>query len=287
MKKLLVITFVISVVSMSYAQSIPFEKFDRDRIDVGTLYTYYYSRNGEGSAPDSRRYIYVKKPNDFEMFIIPLGDTVGTWLEEMSINWNYMTLDKRSWKNLENKDSLGIGASLEGDETVDFGDKTLHGVNTQKFKDGFKKIYFAYKFESIPSYFYSSTDLLPLCFALRFYPLNKEAIDVNNVTNGYNTKFEIKYEGKERVNVPFGNVLCYKFELVPQLSFFMRLFHSPKKAFIWLTAEDNSMYLVKYLNDNEQNTFVRSLEYRLVKRTKMSIREWEAFKEKHGVKPNE
>ena len=285
MQKFIMIFFeVIVFQSLILCQEVPYKKFDSRRIDVGTLYVYEYSRNSKDFLPVDKRYIYIKSLNDIESLIVPIKDSTNTWLDNISMNWNYMMLAKRIWRNLENKNTMGIGSSLEGYENIDFANKTLNGVNTQKLKDGFKKIYFTNRFESIPTYFYSSTSLMDLWFALRFYPINKNMITVNNVSNDYNTSFEIKYEGQDKVNVPYGNVTCYKFELVPQLSFFMRLLHSPKKAFIWLSSEGNSRYMVKYINNNEQNTFIRSMEYRLLKKEKMSPSEWEKFKAEHGVK---
>ena len=285
MKKLIILIIIaLSITSILFAQKTPFEKFNKNRIDVGTLYIYEYSRNKKDFVPVSKRYIYIKTLNNIEDFIIPIKDTTDTWLERIKINWDYMMLDKRSWVNLKDKDSMGVGASLEGHENIDLIKKTLNFVNTQKFKEGFKKKYYTNKFKSIPSYFYSSTDLLPLWFALRFYPLNKKIITVNSMTNGYNTKFEIKYEGKEEVDVPYGKILSYKFELIPKLSFFMKIFSSSKKAFIWLSAENNYRYMVKYRNNNEQNTFIQSIEYRLAERRKMTPEEWEKFKEMHRPK---
>jgi hypothetical protein len=67
----------------------------------------------------------------------------------------------------------------------------------------------------------------------------------------------------------------------------MKLFHSPKKAFIWLTSEDDYRYMVKYRNNNERSSFTQSMEYRLAERKKMTPEEWEQFKEKNGAKVKE
>ncbi len=285
MKKLIIlIVIALSTTSVLFAQKIPFEKFDKSRIDVGTLYVYEYSRNKKDFEPSSKVYLYIKTLNDMEIMWVPIKDTLSTHIDKSTMNWDYMMLEGSEWQYLGDKNKMKSNTTLKAETSIDFSKKTFKYRGTNKVKDGLKEYNFFYKFNSIPSYFYQDTELLPLWFALRFYPLNKKMITVNSNTNGYNVKFEIKYEGKEKVKVPFGKVLSYKFELIPKLSFFIKLFHSPKKAFIWLSAENNYRYMVKYRNNNERSTFTQSLEYRLAERKKMTLKEWEQFKEKHGAK---
>jgi len=284
MKKLFILIVIALTTTVLFAQKTPFEKFNKSRIDVGTLYVYEYSRNKEDFEPSRKKYIYIKTLNDVEIMSFPIKDTISTYIEKYKMNWDYMMFERNEWQRLGNKNKMKNNTTLKSKTSVNFAKKKITGNFINKVKDGFKRRSFASRFESIPTYFYKITGLIPLWFALRFYPLEKEKITVNSLTNNYNVDFDIKYEGKEEVEVPYGKVLSYKFELVPKLSFFMKIFSSPKKAWIWLSAENNYRYMVKYRNNNERNTFTQSLEYRLVERKKMTPEEWEKFKEKHGVR---
>ena len=283
MKKLIILIVVtLFTTSGLFAQKTPFEKFDKNRIDVGTLYVYEYSDNEKGFEPSTKEYLYIKTLNDIETMDIDTEDTLELPdIVNYTLNWNYMMLEKIHFKTLKNKKNLKNGYSFESTQSIDFLKKIFKDDTYGKEKNELQHFHNIFKLESIPTYFYGYTDLMPLWFALRFYPLNKKMITVNSNTRGYNTKFEIKYEGKEKVKVPFGKILSYKFELVPKLSFLMKLFHSPKKAFIWLSAKSNYRYMVKYKNDNAQDSETPLIEYRLIKREKMTSEEWEQFKKKH------
>ena len=285
MKKLiiLIVTSLITATGL-FAQKIPFEKFDKSKIDVGTLYVYEYSSNAEGFNPTSKQYLYIKSLTDINIIWIPFKSKKATSSEKYKMNWNYMMFEMSEYISLRNKKDIALGSTYKVVEKIDFKKKIqkYHGFNLTE--NGFDEKNFVWEFENFPTYFYYQTDLLPLWFTLRFYPFDQEKITVNHNREGYDTELEIKYEGKEKVDVPYGKVLCYKFELIPKLSFFMKIFHSPKKAWIWLSAESNYRYMVKYRNNNERSTFTQSMEYRLAERKKMTLEEWEQFKEKHGAK---
>ncbi len=286
MKKLIIlIIIVLSTTSILFAQKTPFEKFDSSKIDVGTMYVYEYSTNKENFQPSAKQYLYIKTLNDIEVMVVYRDTLELPDILKYTLNWDYMMLEKYYYKYTGTKNELPLTGFYKMNSNIDFQKKILESKNFGKAKNGrFAYDNSTHKLESIPTYFYQMTNLMPLWFALRFYPLNKKMITVNSMSSsGYNTKLEIKYEGKEKVKVPFGNVLCYKFELIPKLSFLMKLFYSPKKAFIWLTSEDSSRYMVKYRNNNAQY-IIPSMEYRLAERKKMTPEEWEKFKEKHGAK---
>ena len=275
---------VLITTSILCAQQIPFEPFNKNRIDVGTLYVYEYSKNKEDFEPGSKGYLYIKTLSDIEIEWVPVGDSLSTYIVKYKLNWDYMMLERTEFRSLKDKNHFPLYATLEGSDSIDFEKKTTTYKGIYKVKNGFKEKNSIHKIKSVPTYFYRLTDLTPLWFALRFYPLNKDKIIVNHYTNGYNTDLVIKYEGRESVDVPFGNVTCHKFELIPKLSFLMRLLHKSKKMFIWLTSEDSSRYMVKYKNDNEQSSLTQSIEYRLAERRKMTPVEWEKFKEQHRKK---
>ena len=284
MKKIIILIIIaLSITSVLFAQKTPFEKFNKNKIDIGTMYVYEYSTDEKGFEPSYKAFFYVKTLNEIEVIWTSVNEDTLENSEKFKMNWDYMMFENFNWYWY----SQIFTKILEYSKySIDFTKKTIKAKEKLQAKNnsGFKMRNLIWKFKSIPTYFYIHTDLQPLWFALRFYPFNRKMIIVNSVTNGYNIKLEIKYEGKEKVKVPFGKVLCYKFELIPKLSFLMKLFHSPKKAFIWLTSEDTSRYMVKYKNNNVQNSETPLLEYRLMKREKMTSKEWEQFKEKHGAK---
>jgi len=287
MKRLIIICIFVLVAEISLsAQDIPFV-FDKNRIDVGTLYVYNYSVNRENFKPGVKRYFYINKIDDIESLCITIKDKITVFMEQYKINWDYMMLKKCTILSLKDEDKLRIGETLRSSIDIDFSKKIMMMNFTSRGKNGFKDFNRVLKFKSIPTYFYNLTDLMPLWFALRFYPLDKKEILVNHNGHGHNTKYKIKYIGKEEVDVPYGKVLCNKFEFDPQMSFAMKAMFKPKKAWIWLTSEDSCKYMVKYRNNNVRSTFTRNMEYRLSEIKKMSPEEWEKFKEKCGVKPGE
>ena len=284
MKNLILTGMLVLGITVSlFAQEIPFV-FDKSKIDVGTMYVYDYSVNKKDFEPGMRGYFYIKTLNDIEVLWIPIKDTIAISIDKYKMNWNYMMLEKERFFSLKKKSEVAIGRTFKNSYNIDFSKKILRLNHTNRKKNGFKEFTHIHKFTSIPTYFYNLTDLVPLWFALRFYPLDKKEISVNSYSQGYNITLDIKYIGKEEVEVPYGKVLCHKFELVPQMSFAMKIIFKPKKAWIWLTSEDNKMYMVRYRNNNVKNSFTRNMEYRLADIKKMTPEEWEKFKEKCGVK---
>jgi hypothetical protein len=221
MKKLIILIVVtLFTTSGLFAQKTPFEKFDKNRIDIGTMYVYEYSTNEKGFKPSDKAFFYVKTLNEIEVIWTSVNEDTLEYSEKFKMNWDYMMFENFNWYW-----RLQIPTKALGYEkySIDFTKKIIRDKDKEKSQaknsSGFKMRNLIWKFKSIPTYFYIHTDLQPLWFALRFYPFNKKMIIVNSVTNGYNIKLEIKYEGKEKVKVPFGKVLCYKFELIPKLSF--------------------------------------------------------------------
>jgi len=281
MKKVFIVIFI-SIISELFAQTIPFEKFDSTKIDVGTMYVYEYSSNKENFVPNAKKYFYVKSLNKIEVMTVFTKDTLELPdIFKYKLNWDYMMLEKSSFKYVGNKSEIGINFIYKSNENIDFQRKIFMSKSLGGSNDGLKEYVVKQNFESIPTYFYQYTDLMPLWFSLRFYPLDKEKITVNSLTSNYNTEVDIEYKGEEVVNVPYGKVLCRKFELIPQLSFFMKLFSSPKKVFIWLSSEAKNKFMVKYKNNNPQNTIIQSMEYRLRKIDEITIEEWEELKTKN------
>jgi len=284
MRKLFIlILLILSCAAGLRAQTMPFSPFDAERIDVGTLYIYEYSRNEEQFKPRTKEYFYLKTLNEIEQISSAVEDTTADWIETSKLNWNYMMLAERKWISLTDEEDLNVGAGIRGGGKIDFAKKIFSQSGKQKEKEGIREWSFVNKLKSLPTYFYQSTGLMPLWFALRFYPLDKTEITLNSNANGYNIKFKIKYIGKEEVRVPYGNVPCHKFELVLKMSYWMKLFYKPKQAFFWLSSKDSTRYMVQYRNDNEQNSFNRSIEYRLAERRKMTLAEWNELKEEKGV----
>ncbi len=282
--KRLVILCVTALCSISglFAQAIPFEKFDKNRIDAGTLYVYEYSKNKENFNLSAKKYLYIKTLTDIEVMSVSLEDTLELPdVYKYIMNWNYMMLEKEDYEYAGDKNDIQIGYLGARYLSIDYQNKILESKTIGRTKNGFSDFNSTKKFKSVPTYFYQYTDLMPLWFALRFYPFEKEKITVNSLNGSYNVDFDIRYEGKEEVAAPGSKVLCYKFNVLPQVSFFKKLFRSPKDVYIWLTSEDDSRYMVKYINKNAQYSVIPSMEYRLNERKKITPDEWEELKAKH------
>ncbi len=284
MKNLILTGMLVLGITVSlFAQEIPFV-FDKNRIDVGTVYGYELSANKEESnfEPTDKEYFYLKTLNEIEVLWIPIDSTKATDWERYKMNWKYMMFENRESLSLENENELrkieGV-YDLKATINIDFSRRTISRHYKQLKKGKIVEWGDMHRFKSIPTYFYRTTELVPLWFVLRFYPLGKKEVSVNQYMGGLNSKLDIKYLGKEKVEVPFGKILCYKFELVPKMSFAMKMIFKPKKAWIWLTSEDERRYMVKYRNNNWRATFYPNMEYRLFDIKKMTSEEWGEFKQ--------
>jgi len=279
MKRFIIFNILLFTEVWLFAQELPFEKFDKNRMDVGTLYVYELSTNEKNFKPSYKEYFYIKTLNDIENIGIEIKDTLNLpeTFFKYKLNWDYMMLEQQEYISLKNENDIRIGYAFRIKRSIDFKRKTLESSTYGREKDGFQQFNKIYKFASIPTYFYRYTYLVPLWFTLRFYPFDKKNIVVNHNHSGYDTEFVIEYMGKEEVVLPYGRILCHKFELVYQMSFIMKFIYKPQKAWIWLTSEDKNRYMVKYRNNNEVD-YNPSIEYRLVERKKMTIEEWGYFK---------
>lgn len=286
--KIFITTFVIAVsgaISLS-AQDMPFV-FDEKKINVGSMYVYEYSRNNiENFVLSQKYYLYFKTRNIYEIIQINIKEdqkAIPFIFEIKKMNWNLMMIEESERITLRSDNELQIGYSKKS--TIKF--DPIKGITQytylRKTKNGFEEEKEIYKPCDLPTYYYQNDDLLSLCLALRFYPFEKEKITVNHKFVGHCTKVDIMYLGNEEIEVPYGKKLCHKYELVPQMNFLLKIFYSPEKVYIWLASDDVTQYLVRYKNNNAQSTFTSSLEYRLAEVKKMSLEEWEKFKEEHGV----
>lgn len=277
------IVILLGIANMLFAQDIPFI-FNKDKIDIGTLYVYEYSQNKEIFEAYKKIYIYIKTLDEIEEVAVPVNVAKATFLQKYKINWNYMMLEKMEYWLLKDKEEIEINDALKSICEVDYSKKIMRANFTAKRKEGIKDLTIIAKLKSIPTYFYHLTDLLDLWFSLRFYPDGRKEISINHNTAGYNNEIIIKYMGKEEVEVPYGKIKCNKFELTTKLNPIMRILSKTKNAHIWLASEDDTRYMVKYRNDNLRSTFIRSMEYRLAEVNKITQQEWENIKEKGVTK---
>lgn len=268
--------------SVCRVQAIPIDNpfvFDEKKVDVGTMYVYEVSRNNiDGFKPGTKNYIYIKALNEIEIMQMSVKDTKAYYLIKYKMNWDYMMFEKAVFLYLLDQDKLAVDVTVKATDSIDFSKGMVLATLKNKAENGFKEVNASFKLKSIPTYFYKLTDLIELWFVLRFYPFQKEYISVNHNESGYNMGLDIKYQGKEVVEVPYGKILCHKFKLVPKLSLFMRIIAKPKDTWMWITSEDNAMYMVKYRNNNERDVFTRNMEYRLDERKKLTLDEWENLK---------
>ncbi len=193
-----------------------------------------------------------------------------------------MMLESSKFKNFRDEQDIPKGGTIKSSQNVDFSTMTIYNRSLNK-GEIFNRVY---KFNKVPTYFYLLDELIPLWFALRFYPFDREEVVVNHNAKGYDMPLEIRYMGKERVRVGDKDVLCHKFRLRFKVGLLLSLIQKPKDAYIWLTAEDETRYMVRYINDNRQSSFFQSMEYRLVEVRRMSLEEWERFKVKIGIRPD-
>jgi hypothetical protein len=193
-----------------------------------------------------------------------------------------MMLEKFEMKSFMDWDKWLVGTHILRSMIVDFSRKMVYTKGAGRGKEGFYEDAESWRIEKVPTYFYGIDDLASLWFVLRFYPFDRDRVTVYHQGSGnYTVPFDIVYRGLEEVDVPYGRVLCHKFELVPRLSWILRLIFKPRSAYIWLTSEDESMYMVRYRNDNRRSKFAPfGIEYRLVDVKEMAIEEWEKFKQR-------
>lgn len=139
MKKLIYLsTIALGLVNSLFAQDMPFV-FDKNKIDVGTMYFYEYSRNTEVFEPVSKIYLYVKTLDEIEVVTVSLKTMKPSLLQKYKLNWNYMMLERMEFLSLKDKDKLVVNETFKSVMEVDYSKKIIKLNGTNKQEDGFKE----------------------------------------------------------------------------------------------------------------------------------------------------
>lgn len=245
--------------------------FDLDKIDEGNLYVYQMSANPEQFELRERYYYYLKSVTENYLDVECIRATRGVY-NTYKLNWDYMMLEEHTWEILDQAD-LTDGDTKSMENHTDFINQVVESEFTNKEEEGFKTYYFVTNYELTPTFEYSSMHL-DFWTAMRFYPYNESKITVGMIEGEEYLETDVIYQGEEVVEVPFGSVKAHKFELRGR-GLLARLFG--KRAWLWLTAEDERNYMVKYRNENQRGN-LPIVEMRLEKIEKRSLDEWEEFK---------
>lgn len=253
--------------------------FDNHKIILNKVYIYERSRDAEKYSPRNHLwYYYIISPLLVENIIVP-NNNRPAWIEKYTFNWNYFMLQSSKYSNLSYPDThsnkVCDQCMIKSEWEINFSRNSLSYSSTNKIDNEIKEYFYKYRLKRYPTYFYGLSSGFDLWYSLKFYPLEKNKIVIYENFNGRNIEVSVKYLGTENVIVPYGNILCHKFKVEPN-SLFYRLF--AKDVFVWLTAEDSSMYMVKYENNNARDTFHPRIEYRLLDIKTFTNQEWEKFK---------
>ena len=250
--------------------------FDPGKIDQGNLYVYQLSANPEQFELRSRYYYYLESvtENYLDVECIMNSRKRGIYTT-YRLNWNYMMLERSTWEVFD--PTLLTDHTTKTLETrTDFINQVVAVEFTNKVEEGFKDFYSVTNYDLNPTFDYR---LMHFDFwtVMRFYPFSESKITVGFIIDGRYVETEIIYQGIEVVEVPYGSVKAYKFELRGR-GLLARLFG--KRGWLWLTAEDERNYMVKYRNENKRGN-LPIVDMRLEKIEAMSSDKWEDFKGQH------
>lgn len=264
---LILLTISISVT----AQQTPFE-YDSDKIEPGTMYVYQFSTNPDKFEAKQTKKVYFKHSNKKYLEIESLRsknkDPEYADYTTYKLNWNYMMLESFSYQFLGPKE-ISFGHSWQANARTDFQEQKQQLTNVKLTKGGKEVKKYTKKFDHFPTFFYITLHV-DAWTTMRFYPYPKEKITAWNYTGNKLTQVKIKHQGEEIIEVPKGKLRTHKFKITGK-GVLAWLFG--KKAWLWLSAEDERNYMVKYVNNNDRGNKPR-VEFRLSEVKKVSEKEW-------------
>lgn len=278
---LVLILILLTTSITASAQQTPFN-YDSDKIEPGTMYVYQLSTNpGKFEAKQTKK-VFFKHSNKKYLTIESLRsknkDPEYADYTTFKLNWNYMMLQSFSYHFLGPR-KLSFGHSWKLTAKTDFQEQKLQLTNVKLTEERKKVKKNTKKFDHFPTYFYF-TYHVDAWTAMRFYPFPKKNLELWNYIGNKLNVVKVKYQGKETVEVPAGEILAYKFEFSGK-GLLSWLFG--EKAWLWLSAEDARNYMVKYINNNDRGNKPR-VEFRLEEVKKVSEKKWQEKVDRWKVK---
>lgn len=279
----LMLVLILAAVDLSpAAQGIPFN-YEPDKLEPGTMYRYELFTSENASRPARKLFYYIKssenKATTIKVLNIEFYDQgTATYLNTYEMNWKRMMLESASWQYIGNEANLPVGDVLRMDSRFDFERKSVNWNSKALAEEGFDRKSVSTKFQ-IPTFFYFSNHVDGWT-AMRFYPYPKNSIKVHISTSFHVNRAKIQHRGKKKVEVPAGEILCHKFEM-KGTGMLAWLFG--KKAWLWMSAEDDRNYMVRYKNNNEWG-HMAMMDLRLTGVKKISPEEWREKIDKWSAK---
>lgn len=267
--------FIISLAVMAdFPAETPFV-FDPEKLDTGNVYLYHLSGNPKEFELDRLVYYYYKAFSghhlDIEEAMVRLNQEKSEYRCTYRINLDRMMLERSTFQYLPDKNSLSPNMTYQGETTVDFAKKRMKFDYLNRTEKGFQRYYKTVEYKIIPTFSYT-TYHVDGWTVMRFYPYPEKRIRVGEINSSlFYVDADVEYLGREAVEVPYGKIGCHKFEITGR-GMLARLYG--KKAWIWMSAEDERNYMVKYRNDNVRSTFLPVVEMRLADIKKMTPEEW-------------
>ena len=279
MKKKLAFGFsLLLIISLGVTANTPPENpfvFAPAKLDIGNVYLYHLSGNPKEFELDRLVYYYYKALSgpclDIEEAMVRLNQEKSEYRNTYRINLDQMMLERSIFQYLLDKNSLSPNMTYQGETTVDFTKKRMKFDYLNRTEKRFQRYYKTVKYKIIPTFSYS-TYHVDGWTVMRFYPYPEKRIRVGEINSSlFYVDADVEYLGRETVEVPYGKIDCHKFEITGR-GLLARLYG--KKAWIWMSAEDDRNYMVKYRNDNPRSTFLPVVEMRLADIKKMTPEEW-------------
>ncbi len=250
--------------------------FEPTKLDVGNVYVYQLSSNPEKFEPSALvHYYFASLTEDHIEIERAVTDSSHSersrTYERYQINLHQMMLESLQYEYLVGEGILPINTTCRGEITADFENQRIYFGYLNHTEDGFRRYNKETNYKAVPTFSYHFLHI-DLCTALRFYPFPKRKLSVGEINNDqFYLDSQLKYRGKELVEVPAGQVTCHKFELAGK-GLLAWLFG--KRAWIWTTAEDPRSYMVKYRNENPQSAYNPIMELHLADIKSMSLSDW-------------
>lgn len=253
------------------AQETPFN-YDPAKIEPGTMYVYEHFTSSEQVKPEGERYYFIKSATNNKVQIegLEIGQN-KIHRTSYTLNMKYMMIESFSFQSLQEKESLPVDSTWRLSFSNDFQRGTAYATFENKYEDGIKAVEETYDTKNIPTFFYYFRNVA-FWTAMRFYPYPEKRMDVWNYTGKSLNGVKVEYQGEKTVEVLGEKILSHKFEMSSK-GILSWLFG--KKAWVWISAENNKQYMVRYKNNNATGNWPM-LEYRLSEVKKISGEEWKS-----------
>ncbi len=266
MKKVCVCTaLLVFVISMLCAQNSVF-KFNEDKMDVGSLYTYTIQELAGHKKMNF--YYYIKDPQTILCYIdfstvIPQVFIIEAKLDTAVCGFKSTTgYNPFSYMKLTNSNDISTCVYDYSKMTIDMSMSYFDGSHKLKKMSSRKKLPMSPTYEM-------SLYQLDFWFAMRCLKSGVKKFQVGSFNGLSLTTSDVVYRGEEKID----GVLCTKWE-ISQKGIIAKM--TKQKQTVWFDKGDKYFKVVRYVNTANVSP-VGQLDINFVSKKQMTTEDWDCF----------